>query len=256
MQRSIGAWAPALAFAAIVVFHLGQIVVGDPNRSISKALLMPVLLGGVLFVALTRHREAFRGRRARIGLAVLAAGIVLSWAGDVLLGVAFVLGLGSFALAHVAYVVVFTGPARAHRPTAWAIAPIVWTAVLVPVLWPHLGGLAPIILLYAFVLAGTAATATGVSGVTAVGGALFLASDSLLAFRLFWPDFGTVFPDPWQDVTIMALYCAGEGLIAYGVVRRLAGAARTPREPSPQAVAPAGTSSRAGSSSATSSTEG
>ncbi|WP_345750018.1 lysoplasmalogenase [Microbacterium rhizophilus] len=230
MQRSIRAWTPFLAYAAIVVIHLGQIAVADPDRATGKALLMPVLLGVVLYVALGPERDAFRGGRAVAGLVGLPAGIVLSCVGDILLAADRLLpGLASFAAAHVAYIAVFTGPGRVHRPTAWALIPVGWTAALVPVLWPHLGGMATIVLLYGFVLAGTAATATGVSTVTAAGGALFLASDSLLAFRLFWPDFGRVFPDPWQDMAVMALYCAGEGLIAYGVVRRLAAAGRGER---------------------------
>ncbi|MER7797826.1 lysoplasmalogenase [Microbacterium sp. NPDC096154] len=221
MQRSITAWPPFLAYGAIVAIHLAQIVIGDPGRGIGKALLMPVLLGVVLWLALGRHRAAFHGRRERTGLVLLCVGIAFSWAGDVLLEMSFLIGLSGFALAHITYILLFTGPARSHRPTAWAVAPVAWTALLVPVLWPHLGELAVVVLLYAFVLAGTAATSTGVSAAVGIGGALFLASDSLLAFRLFWPDFASVFPDPWQDVTVMALYCAGEGLIAYGVVRRL-----------------------------------
>ncbi len=80
----------------------------------------------------------------------------------------------------------------------------------------------------------TATAATGVNGTTRVGGLLFLASDSLLAFRIFYSDFTDLFPDPWQDLTIMALYCAGQGLMALGVLRH---PRQRAEEPEPAVVA-------------------
>ena len=46
------------------------------------------------------------------------------------------------------------------------------------------------------------------------GGAFFLASDTVLAFRLFMPD---AMPD-WTSPLVMITYCLGQGLIAAGVV--------------------------------------
>lgn len=216
------ALAPTLIYAIVVAIHLIQIAVGDPQRTLGKALLMPVLIGAVLFIALGRHREAFADRRRRSGLVLLVAALGLSWAGDVLLDFVFLPGLVAFALAHLVYIGLFAGPARTRRPAWWSAAYVVWGAILVPVLWPHLGALAVPVAVYAAVLAGTAVTATGVSGMTAVGGTLFLASDSLLAFQMFWPHFDRLFPDPWRGITVMALYGAGQGLIAMGAARRLA----------------------------------
>ena len=52
------------------------------------------------------------------------------------------------------------------------------------------------------------------------GGVFFLASDTILAFRLFMPD---AMP-AWTSPLVMITYCLGQGLIAAGVVV----SARTP----------------------------
>lgn len=218
MQRRSAAL--AAAYLAIVLVHLVLLAADHPAARWTKWLLMPVLLA-VVVLASTRPANLWAGPQRR-GLALLAVAITASWAGDVLLGVSFVVGLAAFAAAHVAYLALFLGPARARRPHPWAAAGyLVWIAVLMPVLWPHLDELALAVAAYAVLLAATATAATGVNGTTGVGGLLFLASDSLLAFRIFYPDFTDLFPDPWQDLTIMALYCAGQGLMALGVLRRL-----------------------------------
>ncbi len=213
MQRR--ALLPLTGYTVVAAVHLALIAFDLPGRAVTKWLLMPALLAAVLVVA-------HRGRAARSrAVLLLGAGIVASWAGDVLLGVSFVVGLAAFALAHLAYVTLFVGPARRRRIARPALAYLVWLAVLVPVLWPHLGSLAPAVVVYGLLLAATAATATGVDATTAWGALAFLASDSLLAFRLFWPDFRSTFPDPWQDLAIMTLYCVGQGVIALGIVRQV-----------------------------------
>lgn len=206
---------PFVGYGLVVAVHLVLLGAALPGRLVTKWLLMPALLVVVLLVA----------RRGRLvpsrAVMLLGAGIVASWAGDVLLGVSFVAGLAAFAAAHLAYVVLFVGPARMRRPPWPALLYVVWLAVLVPVLWPHLGSLGPVVVGYGVLLAATAATAWGVSAATGWGALAFLASDSLLAFSLFWPDVTTTFPDPWRGLSIMASYCAGQGVIAVGVLRRL-----------------------------------
>jgi hypothetical protein len=46
------------------------------------------------------------------------------------------------------------------------------------------------------------------------GSVFFLASDSVLAFRLFMPE---AMPD-WTSPLVMLTYCLGQGLIAAGVL--------------------------------------
>lgn len=212
------AW-PFWIYAAVTAVHLVNIAVPATDDGPTKALLMPALLVSVAIVLAWTSR--LRGARAWWGVGLLALGIVASFFGDVLLGPAFVVGLACFAAAHIAYIVLFNGPARARPVAWWSLGYLVVLVVIIAVLWPHLGELRPVLVGYGVVLALTAMTSTRVNAIAAWGGGLFLASDALLAFRLFYPDFRSAFPDPWQDLAIMAFYCAGEGLIALGVLRRL-----------------------------------
>jgi len=211
---------PFWIYAAVVVVHLVVLAIPSVDGAVTKALLMPALLVSVLLVAGVTGR--LRGRRAWWGVGLLGVGIAASFLGDILLGESFVIGLACFAAAHIVYIAVFNGPARERRIPWWSLGYAAALALLVAVLWPHLGELRLVVLGYGIVLALTAMTSARVNAIAAWGGGLFLASDALLAFRLFFPDFRIAFPDPWQDLAIMACYCAGEGLIALGVLRRLA----------------------------------
>ena len=62
-----------------------------------------------------------------------------------------------------------------------------------------------------------AALAGGLGGLLAVGGALFVVSDSVLALGRFLP--GYEFPP--HDLVVMSTYLAAQGLIALGVVAML-----------------------------------
>lgn len=216
---------PFLLFAAVSVVHLLQILFAWPGRDVTKPMLMASLLVAVLLVAFVTDRQVIRSRRGLIGLVLLCAGIAFSLAGDVLLGPSFIAGLGCFAVAQAFYVATSLGAARdprRRREYLVAIAYVGWMVALCILLWPFLGGMAVPLVVYGALLVATATTTNGVHWIAGLGGFFFLASDSLLAFRLFQPDFGALFPDPWQDFTIMLTYCLGEGLIALGVLRRLA----------------------------------
>lgn len=203
-----------LAFVPFVVVsavHLTALTLGEDWASLTKILLMPALLLAVL-VHLPRLRVLIA-----IGLAVA---ILFSWAGDVLLampgGLGFLLGLGGFLLAHLAYLVLFRWPLRRRGLSWWAFAYLAWWMALVLVLGPHLGVFLVPVAVYGLVLGASAAFALGTNPVTAVGAVLFLASDSILAFKLFWPGFSM-----WnQDAVIMLLYCAGQLLIVAGAIRQ------------------------------------
>jgi uncharacterized membrane protein YhhN len=70
-----------------------------------------------------------------------------------------------------------------------------------------------------------ASSATRGNVFTTIGGAQFVASDSLLAFRIFTPLFQT----PPEDTLIMGLYLAAQLLIVIGVLRTAV--PRIPRSP-------------------------
>ncbi len=150
-------------------------------------------------------------------------GLVLSLAGDVFLmwPQGFLLGLVSFLLAHLAYIVAFTRSVRfAARPLPFVLYALV-AAVLLTQLWP--GVPAPLrlpVLAYVVCLAAMAAqagvvwlAARGSDGESlarsaAIGGVLFMASDTLLAFNKFSA------PVPLSALLILVAYWLAQGLIA------------------------------------------
>lgn len=183
--------------------------------TISKPLLMPVLIWHVA-ASLAGNRASAMGR-------LLIVALTFSWLGDITLmnrgDVWFMLGLGFFFIAQVSYARAFwadgmAGPLRA-KP-AQALPWVAWWVVLLVVLLPHLGGLLVPVAIYGVVLVGMAALATGVNRVTAVGAALFVISDSLLALSQF-----TDVDLPAHSFIVMLTYIAGQGLIAVGVIHRL-----------------------------------
>lgn len=207
-------WGFAL-YAAVSLVHIGVLVAGVPGVVVpTKLTLMPALAIAVLW--------ASRGAAWRSGHTLLLVAIALSWLGD---------GAGAFfpvlpelpmmllffGLAHLAYIVLFQRLLAVRRMPAGALVYAAWWIVILVVLWPHLGALAVPVMIYGLVLGGTAASSTRCPPLVVWGGALFLASDTVLAFRIFVPE---AMPE-WTSPLVMATYCAGQGLIGAGSVRAL-----------------------------------
>lgn len=183
------------------------------------------------------------------------AGLLLSLVGDVALlwpKQGFLPGLVAFLLAHLCYIGAFTRRVRfAARPLAFACYAVVAFGVLA-VLWPHVpGALRVPVLAYVVALAamasqaavlwlvargdpGVAQAARGEAGaaqverggaaaaarLVAIGGALFLCSDALLAINRF------AVPLPAASLWILATYWSAQWCIA-----RWSNAAPTPAAP-------------------------
>ncbi|PWC08027.1 hypothetical protein DF223_01315 [Mycetocola zhujimingii] len=202
--------AAVAVFVALSVVHLGALIGGlQPLADGTKPFLMPMLAVAVLCADVLRF-----GRRAWLLLAALA----LSCVGDVALlsnsSTAFVIGLSSFLLAHLAYIVIFAGATGAGRPRFWGLVYVAWLVALLLVLVPHLDALLVPVIGYGFVIAGMAIAATRCAPKVTVGATLFLLSDSLLAINRFVPD-----ANLWQPgFLIMLTYIAGQALIAWGLV--------------------------------------
>lgn len=147
------------------------------------------------------------------------AGLVLSLAGDVALmwpKEGFLPGLVSFLLAHLCYLVAFTRRAPlAARPAVFVLYAAV-AATILSLLWPGVpGALRVPVVLYVGALAAMAAQAAvlwrqGVprGAVLALGGALFMASDALLATNRF------AGPLPMASLWILATYWSAQWCIA------------------------------------------
>ncbi|MEL7449368.1 MAG: lysoplasmalogenase [Pseudomonadota bacterium] len=174
----------ALALAVLTgvlygaVFHLREPSV---PRTVVKALTVTLLAVSVLLAD---------------GPPWLVAALALSAVGDAAISrdgeAAFLVGLGSFLVAHVLYVVLFV-----TTIADWTMDARAWTqcAVLVAVagllmtrLWPHLGDMRiPVVYYMVAILAmgGTAALLPASLKLANVGAIAFVASDCVLAIELF-----------------------------------------------------------------------
>lgn len=217
----LGAFAP---FIAVSTFHLTVKLAGlvELDRA-TKGLTIPALVLGIVLV-----RWVGRARVQTPVLALLIAALGLSWLGDMTLEF-FLIGLGFFLAAHVAYIVLFH-LAFPRRMSWWTLGLVPWCAGLMLALWPYLGELWVAVIIYGAVLAYMAAAASRGNMLVMIGGALFVASDSFLAFRIFTP----LFPSPAEDAFIMALYLAAQLCLALGVLRTAVPRATLPtRQASP-----------------------
>ena len=168
-----------------------------------------------------------RGRDQPAQRRWVLVGLSLSWAGDVALlwpQQGFLPGLLSFLLAHLAYLVAFTREQRvAVRVAVWIAVRmlpfVVYTLIAAAVLWHLWPGVPPALRLpvLAYVLClsamaaqtGALALAGGPRGrVLALGGALFMLSDALLATNKF------AGPLPLANLSILASYWAAQWCIA------------------------------------------
>ena len=152
----------------------------------------------------------------------IVVGLVFSLAGDVFLmlpGDRFIAGLVAFLLAHVVYIVAFTTGAPLGT-ASWLLVPIAVIAVVIlRVLWPGLGRLKAPVTIYVAVIVVMTWTALARAWVlpstatflAAVGAALFLASDAILALNRFGKPFRA------GRALNLATYFAGQWLIALSV---------------------------------------
>lgn len=216
-QRGTSSRALALSFAPYILLsiaHVALLAVDSPAASPTKIALMPLLAVPVLVFA----RQL--GSTATVML--LAAALTFSWLGDSA-GAFFPalpelpLMLGFFGLAHLAYIALFLRFLSRRRMPWWTLLYAAWWVAMLVVLGPHTDGLLPALAIYGLVLAGTAATSARSTPTIAVGGAFFLASDTILAFHLFLPEAVS----PWGSPAVMLTYTLGQGLLIAGAIAAL-----------------------------------
>ena len=202
-------------YAAVALLHVLTIVLGlEAAIYPTKLALMPVL-------ALAAIWSTLPGQSLPV-VRLLILALAFSWLGD---GAAFFfpffddelpMMLLCFGIAHLLYIALFFRHARARRVPRWTLVYVLWWAGMLWVLWPHLGALTIAVAVYGIVLGGTAAVSARGGAITALGGAFFLASDTILSLRLFVPGaLSEAVGGPW----VMITYTIGQGLLAYGIVR-------------------------------------
>lgn len=204
-------WGFAL-FGLVALVHIAALALAAPLAGPTKLLLMPVLAAALLWA----------GRGSAWGASYTAALLALafSWLGDGAetffpFAPTLPVMLACFGLAHVVYIWLFSRRLARRDLPPWTLAYAAWWVTLLVLLWPHLGVLAFAVAAYGLLLAGTAAAAARCGPIIAAGGAFFLASDTLLAFRLFLPD---AMPD-WTSPLVMVTYTLGQGLLIAGIAR-------------------------------------
>ncbi|MFB8386969.1 lysoplasmalogenase family protein [Microbacterium sp. NPDC055910] len=213
-------WIGFIPYIVLSIVHVTALAFGsDAIAAPTKLTLMPLLAIAVLLGS--------RGRPWTGATTLLLVAIGLSWLGD---------GAGTFfpwaptvplmllwfGLAHVCYIVLFVRTLARRRLPLWSAVFALWWVALLLILAPHLDALLIPVALYGLVLGGTAAAASRCHPLIAWGGVFFLASDSILAFRLFVPD---AMPD-WTSPLVMLTYTLGQGLIAAGALVSLRTRAR------------------------------
>ncbi|WP_217184377.1 lysoplasmalogenase family protein [Streptomyces sp. AC495_CC817] len=213
MKHRIVLWA-FLPYAVASVAHVVLLAMGNPLTGPTKLALMPLLAVPVVVSA--------RRLRPRITLVLLLAALLFSWLGDGA-GALFPglpelpLMLGFFGIAHLAYIALFVRHLTRRRMPWWALVYAAWWIAMISVLGPHTGGLLVGVAIYGLILGCTAAFSARCQPLIATGGAFFLASDTILAFRLFVPD---TLPS-WSSPAVMLTYTLGQGLIIAGALLAL-----------------------------------
>lgn len=209
---------PALAALVVVtLIHLGAQAAapGGVLADVTQVLLMPLLLW---FLVTTTPRP----QSLLVRLTVVA--LVLSWLGDTLprfvaegseLG--FLLMLGAFLLAQLAYVAAltpFVGRSIARtRPVLVAPYAIALLVLLVVV---TLGsGFRWQVALYGIAITTMAVLATGLDRVATTGAIVFVISDALIAVRPF-----ADVELPLHGVWVMLTYVVGQTLLVAAIAHR------------------------------------
>ncbi|MEV7418097.1 lysoplasmalogenase [Streptomyces sp. NPDC089919] len=189
------------AFFAVGGLDLVSLLAGwHPGHLAAKPLLMPLLMAYVL---------------TRRGPYPLLAALGFGWGGDLALlfdaDAAFLVGMASFALGHLCYLFLF-GRVRTDPlvGAAYGLA-LVTTVVL---LWPGLPGELRIpVAVYSLLLTAMAYRSGALGRTAALGGALFMLSDTLIATGVAdWPQ------PPRPDFWIMLTYLAAQYLLATGAL--------------------------------------
>ncbi|MFD6419749.1 lysoplasmalogenase [Streptomyces sp. NPDC060194] len=189
------------AFAAAAAVDLVAVLAGlDAVHVVAKPLLMPLLAGYAW---------------ARRAPGPLIAAVLCGWAGDVALlfdtDLAFLAGMGAFAIGHVCYLALF---GRRRTSPALGLGYLVVLAVMVGLLWSDLpAGMRIPVAAYSVLLTAMAYRSSALGVRAAAGGALFLLSDAVIAAGVAdWPRL------PASAFVVMATYIAAQYLLVSGAL--------------------------------------
>lgn len=204
------------ALALVTVVHLlAQLTGSGSVAGATQVLLMPLLAG-----FLWARTDAPRGRLVVLGLLALG----LSWLGDSAPRVtsgdtAFLVMIGFFLCTQVVYIIAFLPFRKRSVLHVHRAFLLLYGAAIVALVAACAGGAAQMlgpVLVYGVLLGLMAVLSSGVNTVAAVGGALFLVSDGLIALDAFAPGWDL----PAQGFWVMATYVAAQVLLVAGILQR------------------------------------
>ena len=180
-------------------------------------LFKPLIVAALLLLAV--FASPVHGSRYQMAIAI---GLACSLVGDILLmlpGDRFLPGLGSFLLAHLAYLVAFSSGTPLATAPVLLLPLLAAAAILLRVLWPSLGRLRLPVALYAAAIllmvwrawARQRALPGPGASLAAAGAILFMVSDAILALNRFHRPF------PGAQAWVMTTYATAQTLIAASV---------------------------------------
>lgn len=200
-------------YAVVTLVVLAAELLGSELAEVAGWFAAPLLAE-----ALWLSTDPPRSRLARF----MMLGFGFSFLGDaapdlVPPGAAFLVMVTFFLLAQVSYVVGLWGLRRRSVARTWPrVVPYALAYLLVYfAVRDGAGALLLPVLLYAAVLAAMAVLATALGWAGALGGALFIVSDALLAMGRFTPGWDR----PAMGAWIMATYLAAQALLLLGVLQ-------------------------------------
>ena len=208
----------------LVLVHLvAQLAGAEGLARVSQWTLMPALAAVVV--------TATRWPRGHVVTWTLVA-LGFSWLGDLvpsLVGedASFLVMVGFFLLAQVAYVVAFAPLVRRSVVYTRPVLLLPYAAVLAALVGlcaPGADALLVPVAIYGGVLVAMAVLATGLGRLATVGGAVFVVSDGLIALEAFVPGWDLAGQGFW----VMLTYTVGQGLLAAAVIRRNVAERRAP----------------------------
>lgn len=190
---------------------------------VAKPLLIPILLLLLYFSKNTvPHKK------------LIVTGLFFSWLGDIFLlfdtknNLFFIFGLVCFLSTHIFYIIYFlktpSSTVSLLKKQPWLVLLVItYGAVLVWLLYPHLGDLKIAVIIYAAVICTMLLCSlhiflkvnTPANVFYLAGAAFFVLSDSLLAINKFYQPFA------FAGVYIMLTYCAAQYFIVNGFIKQL-----------------------------------
>lgn len=180
----------------------------DESRLYTKSLLMPLLFFGYFLESKKQHFKINK---------IFGLGLVLSFSGDffLLYHWGFLVGLASFLLAHVCYILVFWDLKRSNLGTKFLLPIMLYLVAFLWFLYPYLGEMQISVFLYAFAISTMLYSALNTKSKFLIFGALFFViSDSILAYNLF------IDKSLATNLLVMITYLAAQVLLVMGMIKQ------------------------------------